>query len=166
MKSYKKEARDNAFKTWRRCGQNVEETLRELKKQGYSISKPTLYDWMAKYQWEDRAARADAEEQKVKDTDLSSEERVIADLIKQKEKYDLYFETLGPKEIDTNATYAYASLLKTIHGIQTKGGADKAASFLDFMNELVGYLMESDKDLAKRFDEHIEKFAARMKARA
>lgn len=168
MSTYNAEAKEAAFKAWRKSGQNMEATLRELRKLGYmGISKPTLYAWKDEHNWEARAARADVEEHGVKDMDLNVEEMVIKDLLKQKKKYDNYFETLDEKTIDTQATYAYASLLKTIRDIQAKGGgADKATVILEVMNELVTYLMENDKDLAKRFDEHIEKFAARIKAKA
>ena len=165
MPNYSSDAKDTAFKTWRKCGQNIEETLRELRKLGYmGISRPTLYAWKVEYQWEDRAARADAEERKVKDADLTPDDRAVLDLIRQKEKYEAYFATLQENQIDHQATYAYTSLVKTIKDIQSKGTGDRASLYIEFMGELVDYLMETDKELAKAFDPHIEKFTARIKS--
>jgi hypothetical protein len=164
MPSYNSEAKDKAFKAWRRCGQNMEETLREMNKLGYAgITRPTLYAWKDEYQWEDRAARADTQERKVNDAELSPDARAVLDLTKQKEKYERYFETLPPNQIDHQATYAYTSLVKTIKDIQSKGSCDKAAVIIEVMGELVDFLVEKDKELAKAFDPYIEKFMARLK---
>ena len=164
MPNYR-EVKEIAFKTWRKCGQNFEETLRELGKLGYQgITRQTLYAWRDKYQWGERAARADAQEQKIKDTDLAPEERAVLDLVKQKEKYERYFESLPPNQVDHQATYAYTALVKTIKDIQSKGAGDRASLYIEFMGELVDYLMENDKELAMAFDPHIEKFTARIKS--
>ena len=47
-RSYETETREDAYRTWRDCGQNIEETLAVLKKNGYFISKRTIYHWMEK----------------------------------------------------------------------------------------------------------------------
>ena len=119
--SFLKENQELAFRTWRACGQNIELTIRTLKRDhGLPISKPTLYDWIDKFNWKDRAARADAEEQKADDAQMSFEEKMLADLVKQKEKYERYFETLKEGVTDNQATYAYTALVRLIADIKKK----------------------------------------------
>jgi len=118
-KSFIAENREMAFKVWRECGQNMEMTLRELRsKHELKISKPTLYAWRDKYDWAGRAARAEAEEQKA-DVELNFEEKMIADLITQKEKYEAYFVTIGNVP-DNQATYAYTGIIKAIIDVRKK----------------------------------------------
>ena len=118
--SYKKEAIDIAFKIWRSLGQNIEGTIRELKKQGYmGISKPTIYDWMEKYAWQARATRADTAEQEVDDIQMSFEETLIKSLVDRKKAYEEYFEKT-PSVIDHQAQYAFAGIIKTLFDIKTK----------------------------------------------
>lgn len=120
-KSYIAETRELAFRTWRAQGENVEQTVKTLKKEhGVGVTKPTIYGWMEKFNWKERATRADAEAQKTRDVIVSDEERILADLEKQRKKYEQYFETLGVAAIDPQATYAYNSLAKTITDIKCK----------------------------------------------
>lgn len=113
-KSYMAETIEAAYQTWRKCGQNVEMTCRELEKTGYRISKPTIYDWSEKYNWKDRAARAEAEEQKVKDVQCSVLEKALLTLSKQQEKYEKWFEAQEPTAIDSQVTHAYNNLVQMI----------------------------------------------------
>ena len=120
-KSYMAETIETAYRTWRKCGQNVELTLRELAKQGYPITKPTIYEWVERYAWKERATRAEAEEQKAADTArIDATDKLISDLEKQKAKYDRFFESLGECGVDNQATYAYTTLVKTIAEIRKK----------------------------------------------
>jgi hypothetical protein len=126
-KSYIAENRELAYRTWRECGQNIELTIRTLKERdGLPVTKPTLYDWIKKYTWKERAARAETEEQKAGDIQISFEEKMLADLVKQKEKYEKYFETLKEGTTDNQAMYAYTALVRLIADIQRKI-ADPAA---------------------------------------
>jgi hypothetical protein len=113
-KSYREETREDVYKTWRTCGQNFAETKRELDKKGYFISVPTLTDWAAKYDWKDRAARAEAEEQGMKEALTNRETKAIIDLEKIKGRYEKYFETLGDGKIDNQAMFAYTGIIKSI----------------------------------------------------
>ena len=106
-RSYETETREDAYRTWRDCGQNIEETLAVLKKNGYFISKPTIYHWMEKYGWKERAARAEAQERKTADVTTNAEARALASLEKVQERYETYFETLGEGKVDNQAMYAY-----------------------------------------------------------
>jgi len=143
-KSYQDETRETAYQTWRDCGQNYQFTLKELKKKGFIISAPTLYDWAEKYTWKDRAARAETEERKAKDINISFDEKLLADMTKQKERYDRYLEGLGDMKTDVNALNGYINLCKTISDVRSKTGAFKAALFIDFMKDLIDWLSKND----------------------
>lgn len=170
-KSYIPENRELAYRTWRACGQNVELTLKELKKKhGFPLSKPTLYDWIDKFNWKDRACRAENEEQRMKDAVANNEEKILADLEKQRLKYETYFDSLGDGIIDSNATYAYNSLAKTIVDIKIKMRGpdvrvDRPAIFMESMEFIAGYLKEHDpeglKIIARNFDGIIGAFKER-----
>jgi molybdopterin converting factor small subunit len=117
-KSVFAESRELAFTTYRECGGNVEMTLRELKKKGFSLSKPTFYEWMEKFNFRERLGKADAIVQEANDAKQNYREKILLDLKKQKDRYDKYFGTLVEAQVDTQATYAYNSLCKTISDIQ------------------------------------------------
>ncbi len=121
-RSFVAENRELAYTVWRECGQNMEMTLRKLRgEHGMKLSKPTLYAWREKYDWKGRAARAEAEERKAEAVrELSFEEKMIADLVRQKEKYEQYFESLGASPPDNQATYAYTGIVKAIIDIKKK----------------------------------------------
>lgn len=119
-RSYMAETREEAYRAWRQCGQNVEMCLRELAKQGTTLTKPTIYEWMEKFGWKERAARAEAEEKKSAGVgELSFDEQMLQALISQREKYEQYFATLTTQP-DNQATYAYTNLIKTISDIRDK----------------------------------------------
>jgi hypothetical protein len=117
-KSVFAESRELAFSCYRKCGGNVEATLRGLEKEGLKLSKPTLYEWMEKYNFKERLKNADAVAQEASDAKIQYREKILLDLKKQKERYDKFFESLAENAIDTQATYAYNSLCKTISDIQ------------------------------------------------
>ena len=168
-KSYMSETKEAAYLTWRKCGQNVELTLRELAKQGWTLTKPTIYEWMEKFGWKDRAALAEAAERKAADAVLSAEARAIVSLEKIRSRYEEYFDTLKPGDrVDTNEVHAYKGVIMAINDIKAKTGAQKASFFLDFMRELIDWLGRNDPEsvdaIEKNFDEFVayakEKYAA------
>lgn len=118
-KSYIAENRELAFKTYCEEGGNVEGTLRILaKKHDLKLSKPTFYDWMKKYNFEDRRLKVDIERQKARDSQISFEDKMLNDLVRQKDKYEKYFEqTENP---DHQATYAYTGIIKMIIDVKKK----------------------------------------------
>jgi hypothetical protein len=92
---------------------------------GYLITKPTLIDWRDKFTWRERAARAEAEEQRGKDASLSAEQKLLVSLIKQAENYEAYFETVPKAAMpDNQAVYAYTNLSKTIIQLSRTKTAD------------------------------------------
>ena len=112
------EAKNLAFEIYAACGGNVEMTLRELEKKDLRVSKPTFYEWMEKLNFKKRLEEQDAAKAKGDDEKLHYREKILRDLRKQKERYDKFFESLTEGQIDTQATYAYNSLCKTISEIQ------------------------------------------------
>lgn len=152
-----------AYQAWRKCGQNVEMTLRDLARQGYRISKPTVYDWKEKYGWEDRAARAEAEERKAADAVAGAEGRAIASLEKVQGRYEKYFETLGEAKVDNQAMFAYTGVVKSITEIKAKMGAFKSAIFVDFMRDLIDWLARNDPDCLTAIEKNFDGFVAHAK---
>ena len=167
-KSYITETRESAYRIWREEGQNIERTIRAMKRDhGIPVTKPTIYAWIEKFNWVDRATRAETEEQRVKDVIVSDEGKILSDLERQKEKYERFFESLGETCIDNQAMYAYTNLVKTIADIKGKTSALKATLFLDFLRDLIEWLSKNDPDsvaiIEKNFDDFIgfakEKYA-------
>ena len=77
-KSADLEARQLAFDCYCECGGNVEATLRKLKENEYSLSKPSLYDWIDKFNFKERQAAADLKRQAARDASLTTEETLLA----------------------------------------------------------------------------------------
>ncbi len=159
-RSYQTETREDAYRAWRECGQNIEQTLKRLKKKGYSISKPTLYDWVEKYGWKERAARTEAEEKKATDTAASAETEAILCLDKIKKRYETYFDTLGEGKVDNVAAPNYVNTVKAIAEIKMKAGAHKASLFLDFMRDLIEWLSKNDPDSVDIIERNFDEFVA------
>ena len=116
------ETKELSYKVWREHGQNLSETERVLNGElGYVISRQSLHAWKAEYDWENRAARAEAETKRLEKD--STGDSLLSFSIKQKQKYEAYFESLPVGKIDNNAVYAYNSILKTILDIREKADA-------------------------------------------
>lgn len=159
-KSADLELRELAFQLYYESGGNKELTLRKLQEKGYSISKPTLYDWIEKYNFDERMARLDHKAKTAKDAAaLSIEDQLLTELLKQKEKYEAYFESLGHK-VDNQAVYAYSHLLNTILDIKTKIGAFKSSLFLDFMKDFVSYLSKEDIEAVNYIERNFDGFVS------
>lgn len=158
------EAREAAFQCYRESGGNKELTLRKLTEKGYSISKPTLYDWVKKFNFDSRLANADVKAQETKDAATTTEAQLLADLLKQKEKYEKHFENLG-SGIDNQAQYAYQGLIKTIVEIKARIGAAKADIYLDVMKDFIEFLVKADPEGLGIIDRNLDKFDAFVKER-
>ena len=93
------ETREFAYTIWRECGQNLSECHRAMNnKHGYVISRQSLHEWKTKYAWEDRAARTEAEESMM--ADAASDDAILSPLLKQKAKYEKYFDALAVGKVD------------------------------------------------------------------
>lgn len=160
-KSYTADAHEAAYATWRQCGQNIEATVRELRKLGYLITKPTLCDWREKFSWKERAARAEVIGQKASEAaGQTTEQMALASLYRVMEKYETYFETLTSVALDNQTMFAYIATVKAIRDIETKSNALKAACFLDFMKELIEWLSKHDVDAVPAIERNLDDFAA------
>lgn len=113
-KRHTEQEREEAYRTWRACGRNIVRTVRELEKNGLHLDRRTIYTWIDTFSWKNRLADTGAAEQGVKDPSPNDAARLIADLERQKEKYDRFFETLGESTVDNQATYAYTTLVRAI----------------------------------------------------
>lgn len=138
---------EEIYKVWKECGQNLSATERELKKLGYSATRQTISKWVKEEGWAERAAREAAEAEKLEKA--SSEDGVLLELISQKDKYIEYFRTLPAGKIDTQATYAYVSLVNAIRDyrikvvkMQAADDATKAAKSAGLSDEAVKEIQE------------------------
>lgn len=161
-KSYITENRELAFRRYVENGGNAEATLRDLeKKDGLKLSKPTFYEWMKKYNFEERLAKIDSDKQTAKDLDATFEESMFKALSKQKITYENYFETLTTP--DHQAQYAYAGIIKAMMDIRTRMASFKAALFLDFMKDLITFLGKNDPAVIPAIEENFDDFIAYAK---
>lgn len=160
-------SRERAYEVWRQCGQNITETAKVLKHDhDYDISRQSLHAWKDKYDWEARAARAEAEnKQQIEST---SDDALLTVILKQKKKYENYFDSLALGTVDNQAVYAYNNILKTLLDIRERisGGTiidiDRPKIFLEDMEFIASTLQEIDpqglKVIAGSFDTIIERF--------
>ena len=111
--------REIAYKIWRDNGQHIVNTVKILNRDhDYEITRQSLAKWRDEYEWEGRAARAEAAE---KDrADAISDSSILDSLIEQRGRYEVYFKTLPPGKVDNAAIWPYNSVLKTIIDIKDK----------------------------------------------
>ena len=158
-----------AYDTWRGCGQNLVETERRLKAEhNFKVTRQTLASWRDEYDWEGRAARAEAEEKTIAESADISDNALLASLLKQKANYERYFETLPANRIDNQAVYAYSNLLKKIVDIRPKedGGTvdiDRPKLFLEDIQFIAQVLKEIDPEGLKVFARNYDAVVARFK---
>ncbi len=108
-----------AYDIYSEMGGNVAKTLRELGKRGLKLSRPTLDEWIVKFNYKERLAKADKESREAQDCKLSLEQRVMKKLFKQIDKYEAYLDALDG--VDNQAVFAYMHLLKTVVEVSRKG---------------------------------------------
>lgn len=158
-----------AYDAWRLCGQNIVETARTLKREhGFTVTRQTLASWRKEYDWEGRAARAEAEENRLGDSADISDTALLNALLKQKKNYEDYFSTLPRGRIDNQAVYAYSNLLKKIVDIRPRddGSAidiDRPKLFLEDMEFIARTLKEIDPEGLKVLGRSIDIIVARFK---
>ncbi|MDR0453656.1 MAG: hypothetical protein LBH05_02445 [Deferribacteraceae bacterium] len=116
--AYSSELREHAFEVWYRRGQNDSETVRELDKEGYVVTRKTVSEWREKYNWEGRATRLDEKKQGAADTSMTFDEELLLDLLKNKERYEAYFDSLEPGKVDNQAQYVYMQVCKQIRELK------------------------------------------------
>ena len=161
------ETKELAYKVWREHGQNLSETERVLNGElGYVISRQSLHAWKTEYDWENRAARAEAEGKRLEEE--STGDSLLAFSLKQKQKYEAYFESLPVGKIDNSAVYAYNNILSKILDIRQRTetsqalAVDRPRVFLEDMEFVASVLKEIDpeglKILSRNFDQVVKRF--------
>ncbi|HEY3276390.1 MAG TPA: hypothetical protein VGJ94_07195 [Syntrophorhabdaceae bacterium] len=151
-KFYPPETIEMAYRMWRKCGRNVAMTIRELAGQGWKISNPTIFEWIEKYAWKERAAKAEGEEQEIKEAQCSALEKALLTLSRQQAKYEKWFEAAEATDIDPQVTYAYNSLVQMILKIdkQMKEKPDLYLMTSLVMEEFVKFVKAKTTDKAAR----------------
>ncbi len=116
---YSNEIREQAFLFWYE-ERNDSAVVRKLKEAGYSITRATVSKWKEKYKWEERASHIDIKKQTARDESVSFEESLILDLQKQKERYDVYFDSLEAGKVDNQAMFVYNQLCEKLINLRSK----------------------------------------------
>jgi hypothetical protein len=112
--------RETAYTVWKACGQNMSRAVKKLSSaHGIDVTRQTLAAWRDGFDWTARAARSEAEVERL--ASGASDESLMGLLLAQKEKYRRYLEGLAPGRIDNQATYALNHIVKTIMDIRKKG---------------------------------------------
>lgn len=149
------ETRELAYSVWCECGQNLSECHRKMNgEHGYVISRQSLHEWKTKYDWEGRAARVEAE--KMMMADATSNDAILAPLLKQKTKYEEYFDSLEVGKVDNQAVYGYNSILKTILDIKQKMEDRKKAGETDGGDPGPGVIIKTPEDAVTALQTAIE----------
>ena len=139
------ETKELAYTVWRECGQNLSECHRKMNgEHDYVISRQSLHEWKTKYDWEGRAARTDAE--KMMMIDAASDDAILTPLLKQKTKYEDYFDSLPIGKVDNQAVYGYNAILKTMIEIKQKIEDRKKAGEADGGDHGTGIVIETPED--------------------
>jgi len=163
------EKRELAFRVWRECGQSATATVRKLA-QEYAwpnLTRQTLLDWISQHDWNARAARLQAEEERSEIAKLMGREKILSDLTTRKGSYERYLEKIeGAGSVDNAATTAYANLCKTIMQLQDKIESGAGLSKLDLAKDMLRqqfiFVREAYPDHISAFLEVMEPFAERL----
>jgi Holliday junction resolvase RusA-like endonuclease len=149
-KSLIRENLELAYTVWRECGQSPEETVRTLNsKHDFTVSRQTIYEWTEKFNWKERAARAEAEAQRATSATENLQIKFLADLVTQKERYDVYFTTIAP-QIDNQAIYAYTNLVKAITEIDRKKVIARTADDVETLAKKGGLSKETAQQIREQ----------------
>lgn len=137
------ETKELAYKVWSECGQNLSECHRRMNgHEGYVINRATLYEWMEKYDWRGRATRLEADQALM--ADATSDNSILSPLLRQKTRYESYFDSLAIGEVDNQAVYGYNAILKTILEIREKMEERKREGEMD--NNPDGFIIKTAAD--------------------
>jgi len=161
--------RELAFRVWRECGQSATATLRKLA-QEYdwpNLTRGALYDWISQHDWNGRAARLQAEEERAEIAKLMGREKILADLTTRKGSYERYLEKIeADGGVDNAATTAYANLCKTIMQLQDKiesgAGLDRLQLAMDVLRQQSKFVRENCPQHLAAFIEIMEPFGERV----
>ncbi len=157
------EIKERAYRIWKKTGQNTQETEKRLKAQQIAVSRQTIAKWREQFGWEARDARELAAEKET--TDELSQKGILRSLLKQKQRYEEYFEIAQIGEIDVQATYAYAGILKTILQIQEKAESFSIEAFSIFFKDIINFFSLKDAEISTAISNHFDEFMQHIKGK-
>lgn len=143
---YDADRRQLAYRVWRESNRNLSEALRRLDAEhGWPLSRNTLTGWVEAEQWHERADREDKAAQREAAASAMSRETILADLAKQKERYEVHLQRVAMEgEVDNAATAAYAQLLRVILQVQKDidagAGIDRVDLAADVVRQFADYV--------------------------
>jgi len=168
---YDPKIREFAYTVWRDCGQSVAEASRVLASEHkYCLPSQTLASWRNKYNWEKRAAQAEAEERLM--AQKSSPSMMLLSLARQAQRYEAFLDELPAGSLpDPQVQYALNSVYTRMQSIRKQRddeaegqGIDRPRMFLEHLEFIVQTLKEIDpqglKIMSRNFDKLIAKFKA------
>lgn len=119
---YDAKQRQLAYSVWYAANRNATEALRRLDADyGWALSRTAIFDWMAEENWGARADAQDADARRHAEQETLGRKGILVSLLRQKERYDRYFEGLeAGGDMDHAATSAYTQLLRVIDTYQGK----------------------------------------------
>jgi hypothetical protein len=119
---YDAKQRQLAYSVWYAANRNATEALRRLEADyGWPLSRTAIFDWMAEENWGARADAQDADARRAAEQEQFGRKGILVSLLRQKERYDSYFQELdAAREMDHAATSAYTQLLRVIDTYQGK----------------------------------------------
>ena len=132
---------EEAYRTWRVCGRSPMATVNELRRKGFHLTRDTIYAWMTKFSWKERADRAEAEERRVREAMGEEAAGLVADLERQKARYERFFDSLG-EGVDNQGIYAYTTIIKAIVEAKKKAKPDLYAMTPLVMDRFVRFIKE------------------------
>ena len=116
---YSNDIKEKAFFYWYEVRSDTD-TVQRLKQEGYIVTRQTIAAWRNKYDWHGRADKIDIKKQAARDESISFEEGLLADMLKQKERYDNYFDNLDSNKVDNQAMFVYKQLCDKIVVLKNK----------------------------------------------
>jgi len=158
------ETKELAYKIWCENSQNITECVRVMNRDhGFVVSRQSVTEWCEKFGWKDRAARAEAE--RAATDDASSSTAILASLLSQKRKYDLFFEGASVDQAYNQAMYAYNRILRDIIEVRKETSEFKAEMFGRFFRDLVEFLRTEDPDAAGVVARNFDSFTSFVRAK-
>lgn len=119
MGVFSTDIKNKAFDYWYSLRSDTD-VANKLKQEGYVVTRQTIASWRLKYDWITRADKIDSKKQQARDESISFEESLLLDLQKQKERYDVYFDSLESGKVDNQAMYVYNQLCEKLISLKNK----------------------------------------------
>lgn len=110
--------RELAYRVWCENGQHIQKTVAALNKHhDFDITRQSLSKWRDEYDWEGRAARAEAAQRELEDA--CSDETMLATMIQEQNRITAYLNSLAPGvKPDSQLIHALRGVVDTIQAIK------------------------------------------------